>query len=105
MARVPMDVEAVARCRALASEIARDVQAFIDAHTSVGVERTVARAYGIVGADGEGTPLVNALVDRIHKAGKTGLGVAAFLGHALGEGAPSIQEAAESLAFGGELPS
>ena len=105
MARVPVDSESVARCRALASDIADDVQAFIDAHTSVGVERTVARAYGIVGADGEGTPLVNALVDRIHKAGKTGFGVARYLGHALATGSASIQEAAEALAFGGDLPS
>jgi len=105
MARVPVDTERVARCRALASAIAADVQAFIDAHTSVGVERTVARAYGITGADGEGTPLVNALIDRIHAKGMTGVGVATFLGRALASGAGSIQEAAESLAFGSEAPS
>ncbi|MFO0548149.1 MAG: lysine 5,6-aminomutase subunit alpha [Polyangiaceae bacterium] len=103
MARVPMDPEVVARCRELAADIAADVQSTIDAHTTVGVERTVARAYGVHGADDEGTPLPNALVDRIHKAGHLGLGVAYFLGRALAQGAESIQEAAESLAFGETL--
>ncbi|NUP08017.1 MAG: D-lysine 5,6-aminomutase subunit alpha [Polyangiaceae bacterium] len=102
MAKVPVDVEKVARCRALAADIARDVQSTIDAHTTIGVERTVARAYGVEGADAEGTPLANALVDKIHGAGKTGLGVGYFLGRALHAGASSVQEAAEQIAFGGD---
>ncbi|MFO0613991.1 MAG: lysine 5,6-aminomutase subunit alpha [Polyangiaceae bacterium] len=100
MARVPVDDEIVRECRRLADGIAKDVQGFIDGHTTVGVERTVARSLGVTGADGEGTPLVNALVDRVHAAGFTGLGVSYFLGRALLEGAASVQEAAESIAFG-----
>jgi beta-lysine 5,6-aminomutase alpha subunit len=103
MAEVPLDTAKVARCRELARDIAADVQSTIDAHTTVGLERTVARAYGVGGADPEGTPLANALVDRIHAEGMTGRGVAYFLGRALADGAPSIQEAAERLSFG-ELP-
>ena len=100
MAQVPADPAAIAACRAFAAEIADDVQRFIDQHTTVGVERTVARAYGVVGADAEGTPLANTLVDRLHAAGLTGRGVAYFLGRALIEGASSVQEAAEAMAFG-----
>jgi beta-lysine 5,6-aminomutase alpha subunit len=99
MTTVPLEQEKVDACRAFAADIADDVQRFIDRHTTVGVERTVARAYGVVGADAEGTPLVNALVDRIHKAGQLGRGVAYFLGRALCEGSASVQEAAEMLAF------
>src|SRR5271155_351144 len=99
MARPPADPAAIAACRAFAAEIADDVQRFIDHHTTVGVERTVARAYGVVGADAEGTPLANALVDRLHARGLTGRGVAFFLGRALIEGASSVQEAAEALAL------
>jgi beta-lysine 5,6-aminomutase alpha subunit len=69
----------------------------------VGAERTTARAYGVVGADGEGIPLVNALVDRYHKEGLLDRGIAYFLGAALVNGAPSVQEAAEVLAYGHEL--
>ncbi|MFO0756166.1 MAG: lysine 5,6-aminomutase subunit alpha [Byssovorax sp.] len=103
MATVPMDPALVGACRAFAADIADDVQRFIDRHTTVGVERTVARAYGVVGADAEGTPLANTLVDRLHARKLTGRGVAYFLGSALHRGAASVQEAAESLAFGSGL--
>jgi len=100
MAQVPVDPAAVEACRASASDIADEVQRFIDRHTTVGVERTVARAYGVAGADGEGTPLCNTLVDRLHERGLTGRGVAYFLGRALLDGAASVQEAAEAIAWG-----
>lgn len=105
MATVPVDPQIVEECRQFAADIADDVQSFIDRHTTVGVERTVARALGVVGADGEGTPLSNVLVDKIHEQKLTGFGVAYFLGRALCEGATSIQEAAEALAYGGAIES
>jgi beta-lysine 5,6-aminomutase alpha subunit len=64
MGTVPIDARKVARCRELAGEIATDVQRYIDAHTTVGVERTVLRAYGADGVDDQGVPLVNIAVDR-----------------------------------------
>jgi beta-lysine 5,6-aminomutase alpha subunit len=105
MATVPMDPSVVDACRAFAADIADDVQRFIGQHTTVGVERTVARAYGVVGADAEGTPLANKLVDRLHAHKLTGRGVAFFLGKALLEGAASVKEAAEDLAYGPTLES
>src|SRR5260221_14197907 len=80
MAQVPMDQKVVASCRELAGRIADDVQRFIDAHTTVGVERTTARAYGVDGVDDQGTPLVNLLVDRCHQQGLVPRGIAFFLG-------------------------
>jgi beta-lysine 5,6-aminomutase alpha subunit len=103
MANVPMDPAIVEACRGFAADIADDVQHFIDRHTTVGVERTVARAYGVVGADAEGTPLANKLVDRLHEKQLTGRGVAYFLGRGLALGAASVQEAAEAIAYGGDL--
>jgi beta-lysine 5,6-aminomutase alpha subunit len=103
MATVPMDVGKVARCRELASAIADDVQRYIDGHTTTGVERTVLRAYGADGVDGDGVPLVNAVVDRYQAAGLLGHGIAFFLGRALLAGAPSLQDAAERLAFGPDV--
>src|SRR5215212_4499759 len=100
MATVPVDPRIVDACRAFASDIADDVQRFIDGHTTVGVERTVARAYGVIGADAEGTPLANKLVDRLHAAQLIDRGVAYHLGRALLGGAASVQEAAEALAYG-----
>jgi beta-lysine 5,6-aminomutase alpha subunit len=98
-----MDLGKVARCRALAGEIANDVQRYIDAHTTVGVERTILRAYGADGIDDQGAPLVNTAVERYREAGLIGRGIATPLGRALLAGASDIQEAAERLAFAPDL--
>ncbi len=103
MANVPVDVEKVARCRALAREIATDVQAYIDTHTSVGAERTMLRAYGADGVDDRGAPLVNLAVDRLRDNGVLGLGAAHFMGRKLLLGASSVQDAAERMAFAPEI--
>ncbi len=100
MATVPVDPSKVARCRAIAAEIAEDVQRYIETHTSVGVERTILRAYGADGVDAQGVPLVNIAVDRYAQAGLLGRGISYFLGRALLGGAKSPQDAAERLAFG-----
>jgi beta-lysine 5,6-aminomutase alpha subunit len=103
MATVPMDPAKVARCRTVAGEIADDVQRYIDAHTTVGVERTILRAYGADGVDDQGVPLVNIAVERYREAGLIDRGIAFFLGRALLAGADGPQDAAERLAFGAEL--
>ena len=83
MAHVPMDEEKVATCRGLAARVADDVQRYIDAHTSVGVERTTLRSFGADGVDDQGVPLVNAAIDRYHQAGLLDRGISYFLGRAL----------------------
>jgi len=103
MAQVPLDTHKVAACRAIASEIADDVQSYIDTHTSVGVERTIVRAFGVEGVDDQGVPLVNTLVERYHGAGVLGRGISFFLGRALLTGSRTIQDAAERLAFGPDV--
>jgi beta-lysine 5,6-aminomutase alpha subunit len=100
MATVPVDEGKVRACRELAANIARDVQGYIDLHTSVGVERTILRAYGAEGADAEGAPLVNLAVDRYKDAGLLDRGILYFVGRALLAGSRSVQEAAEALAYG-----
>jgi beta-lysine 5,6-aminomutase alpha subunit len=103
MATVPMDERKVAHCREIAAHIAEDVQRYIDTHSSVGVERTMLRAFGVEGADDQGAPLVNVAVDRYHKAGLLNRGIGFFLGRALLAGAKNPQDAAERLAFGPDI--
>jgi beta-lysine 5,6-aminomutase alpha subunit len=98
-----MDVRKVARCRETAGEVADDVQRYIDSHTTVGVERTILRAYGAEGVDDVGVPLANTAVDRYREAGVLGRGISLYLGRALLAGAASIQDAAERLAYGPEI--
>jgi beta-lysine 5,6-aminomutase alpha subunit len=103
MAIVPVDERTVAECRVIAGDIADDVQRYIGRHTSVGVERTVLRAYGVEGVDDQGVPLVNTLVERLHAKKALGRGVSYYLGRELVRGATGVQEAAERLAFGPEV--
>ncbi|HNN52859.1 MAG TPA: lysine 5,6-aminomutase subunit alpha [Pseudomonadota bacterium] len=102
---LPIDPRIVEECRSLAGQVADQVQSFISAHTTVSIERTVLRAYGVDGVDGEGVPLVNRCVDRYRGSAALGHGIAALLGLLLVRrpGLP-IQEAAEELAFGHTLP-
>jgi beta-lysine 5,6-aminomutase alpha subunit len=98
---LPIDREVVARCRDLAAAVAGGVQRFIDAHTTVSIERTVLRAYGIDGVDDQGVPLVNRCVERYRQSGVLDRGIAFFLGWALSRRpGVSAQEAAEELAYG-----
>jgi len=53
----------VKRVKQLAKSIADQVQGFINQYSSVSVERTVLRLYGVDGVDKDGVPLVNRLVD------------------------------------------
>src|SRR5262249_37854421 len=105
MAKLSIDEQKVVQCRKLAKKIAREVQGFIDRHTTVGVERTVARAYGVAGTDDEGTPLANTLVDRVNKAGLLQYGVTRLLAQELIRGATSMQQAAELIAYDDKGPS
>jgi len=98
-----MDPKTVASCRKLADEIADDVQRYIDGHSSVGVERTILRAFGVDGTDDQGAPLVNLAVERYHKAGLLDRGISTWLGRALLAGAETVQDAAERLAFAPEI--
>ncbi len=100
---LPIDPGVVAECRRLADSVAGGVQDFIDRHTTVSIERTVLRAYGVDGADADGTPLVNTAVQRYQKAGLLSRGIATFLGRAIANGAASPQAAVEELAYGAAL--
>jgi beta-lysine 5,6-aminomutase alpha subunit len=97
---LPIDERRVAACRELAARIALEVQDFIDAHTTVSIERTVLRSYGIDGANEDGVPLVNSCVEAMQKSGELGRGASYFLGQEIANGARGPQEAAEQLAYG-----
>src|SRR2546426_1224638 len=83
MAELFVDAEKIARARELARSAAKGVQAFIDRHTTVSIERTVLRLLGISGAGTRGAPLANLIVDRLRDAGVLHRGAAYWLGRAL----------------------
>lgn len=89
--------EQVARARALAGDITDPIFDLISNHTTVSVERTVLRWFGVDGAGQLGAPLVNLMVDRLHAAGVLNRGAAYWYGRALRMGAKSPLDAVERL--------
>ncbi|SES93925.1 beta-lysine 5,6-aminomutase alpha subunit /D-lysine 5,6-aminomutase alpha subunit [Natronincola peptidivorans] len=88
------------KARTAASNIAEDVQKFIDQHTTVAVERTVARLLGIDGENDIDKPLANVVVDNIKEGGGLGSGIAYWMGNAMVDTGKSSQEIAEAVSAG-----
>ncbi|MDB5092850.1 MAG: D-Lysine 56-aminomutase alpha subunit [Candidatus Eremiobacteraeota bacterium] len=95
-----IDREAVASARRLASAIVDPIAVFIARHSTVSVERAIARLCGIDGVDGDGIPLPNRLVDAVPVRE---VGVARVLGAAIAETGRTPQQVAEAVAAGEAL--
>ncbi|HLU29326.1 MAG TPA: lysine 5,6-aminomutase subunit alpha [Glycomyces sp.] len=106
---LPLAPDLVARARSLAVQAGRPVVDMARGRTTVSVERATLRLAGLTGADPEGIPWVNRLVDAV--AEQTGLehGAALPVFHALARGDhPDLTRLAHASAAGGvafELPS
>ncbi|WP_257457280.1 lysine 5,6-aminomutase subunit alpha [Archangium lipolyticum] len=87
----------IARARKLAEDITEPIFELIRRHTTVSIERTVLRFFGIADAGPGGVPLANLMVDRLKAAGVLNRGAAYWYGRALHLGARSPLEAVERL--------
>ncbi|MEU6556727.1 lysine 5,6-aminomutase subunit alpha [Streptomyces sp. NPDC046915] len=86
-ARLGLDGELVRRARVLAARAGRPVVDMARTHTTVAVERAALRLAGLSGADPEGIPWANRLVDAVRDQVGLEHGVALPVWHALREGA------------------
>jgi beta-lysine 5,6-aminomutase alpha subunit len=96
-----IDRGAVGQARRLATAIVDPIAGFIDRHSTLSVERAVARLCGVDGVDGDGIPLPNRLVDALQPCEG---GLARTLGAAIAETARRPQQIAEAVAAGELLP-
>jgi len=102
--KLDLDPDLVSRARALAARAGEPVVAMAREHTTVSVERATLRLAGLGGADEEGTPWVNRLLDVVRA--DTGLehGAALPVWDALLRGeAGSLDELARKAATGSVL--
>jgi beta-lysine 5,6-aminomutase alpha subunit len=83
VSKLNLDPTLVARARALAERAGRPVVDLARNHTTVAVERAVLRLAGVKGADPDGIPWVNRLVDAVVADVGLGHGVALPVWHAL----------------------
>lgn len=100
MSNLNLDGRLINSARESARHIAEDMQKFINIHTTISVERTIARLLGIDGVNDVGTPLPNVVVENIKKDGGLGIGAAYFLVNAVVNTGLSTQEIAEKVAAG-----
>ncbi len=63
--KLQLDPTLIINARILAKEIVAQITPFILSHSTVSVERTVLRLFGIKGVDPEGVPLPNVVVDNL----------------------------------------
>ncbi|HZO93384.1 MAG TPA: lysine 5,6-aminomutase subunit alpha [Candidatus Baltobacteraceae bacterium] len=96
-----IDADAVAGARRLAAAIVDPVEEFIARHSTVSVERAIARLCGVDGVDANGVPLPNRLIDALPR--REG-GIARALGAALAETGAAPSQIAERVAAGEPLP-
>jgi len=88
----------VGRCHALADQVTEQVLGFVRRHTTVSIERTVLRLFGLDDAGPRGVPLVNLVVDALHERRLVGRGAAWWLGYLMHRGARDPARIAELAA-------
>ncbi len=102
MLKLNLDMKAIDRCHELSENITSRVTKELSSYSTVAIERTVARFFGIDGVDSEGVPLPNVLVKHLVEKGKISDGIAIHLANACLELGQSPQEICE-LVSGGKL--
>ena len=98
MQKLPLNQEIVEQCRRTADAISQQVQGYIELNSTVAVERTICRLFGIDGIDTDGVPLPNVVVDRLVDEDLVEAGAAYFLGKAILISGMKPQEIAEAIA-------
>ncbi|MFI5938445.1 lysine 5,6-aminomutase subunit alpha [Actinoplanes sp. NPDC051494] len=101
MEKLGLDPVVVARARELAALAGRPVVELARSHTTVSVERAVLRLAGVRGADSDGIPWVNRLVDAVRSDVGLGFGVSVPVFDALArEGLDDVTVLAQKAASG-----
>jgi beta-lysine 5,6-aminomutase alpha subunit len=100
MLRLDLDQERIRRCHDMALAIAWGVNRDLSKYSTVTIERTVARLFGVDGVDSKGVPLPNVVVDHVNALGKLEDGVALHLANACLALDLSPQDVAEKVGSG-----
>lgn len=98
--KLNLNFDTVNKARSSAHNIALEVQTFIDKHTTVSVERTICRLFGIDGVDENGVPLPNIVVDSVNKNNALSRGISYFISNAMLETGLSPLEIAIEVSKG-----
>ena len=100
MAQIQLNPDQVGRLKEMANEIADQVQSFISKHSSVSVERTVLRLYGVDGVNSNNIPIPNRLIDILQEKDGLGSGVSRHFAAAMLASGKDVQTTAELVEQG-----
>ncbi|MBU0934095.1 MAG: lysine 5,6-aminomutase subunit alpha [Spirochaetes bacterium] len=105
--KLHLPADRIAHARLLATRIAAPVQDFIDSHSSVTVERATLRLAGADGANADGVPVPNLVVDQVRAADPALLedGVLLRYVNALLRGGDSVETLNRKIAEGFDVMS
>lgn len=98
--KLGIDPKKVEKARQLARDIAIDVVNFVSKYSTVSVERTICRFYGIDNITEDGIPLPNVVVDHLKDRGALTDGAAIYIANAVLQTGMTPQEIAEQIAAG-----
>lgn len=97
MSKLNLDKHQIGQSKIYARQIADDVMAFIDKHTTVAVERSILRLLGIDGVNEFQVPYVNVVVDHIKNKANLSKGVCHYMAYALNDYPKSPTEIAMKI--------
>ncbi|MFC4767456.1 lysine 5,6-aminomutase subunit alpha [Effusibacillus consociatus] len=100
MSKLNLEQAKIAQARQFAAAIADDVTRYIEKRSTVAVERTVLRLFGLDGVDADGIPLPNVVVDHVKEQGRLAEGVSRPVLNAILQKGWSIREVGEAVASG-----
>ncbi|MGM0557255.1 MAG: lysine 5,6-aminomutase subunit alpha [Myxococcota bacterium] len=100
MSKLGLDARQIDRARQASADIADNMDAFIRGRTTVAVERTVLRLFGIDDVDAEDIPLPNVVANAVDDAGLLHEGVTRFLARAMLHTNRDPQTIAEAISEG-----
>ncbi len=101
--KLGLSKELIAEARELANAICSPVLSFIDRHTSVTVERATLRLLGADGADGDGVPVPNLIVDSLRD--RLSSGTAFWYTNGLVAGGMTVSELNSKISKGFDISS
>lgn len=90
-----LDTKKIEKARKLADKITSDVHKYIDVHTTTAIERATLRLLGVDGADENGVPVPNIIVDSLRN--ELSNGVARYYLSALIKTGKSVEELNEEI--------
>lgn len=98
MGKLNLNQQKITACRKHAKKIADDLQAIINKHTTISVERAILRLFGVDGVNRLGVPYPNVIGDRIKKSGLLQYGVANVIAYMMAHYNKDFKQVTSSIA-------